>query len=650
MDAAEAIIVAYDPLPAVVGIDSAGEMPAIHADAPGNLALLHQAGDAQAAQAGLARAAHVIRTNLDLPRVAPVTMEPGGAIARYDTALKTYHLISPHQGINEFRPDLAAVLNVPEAQIMVELPDVGGGFGARSPAYPEHAALLLAARLTGETIRWVPTRSEAFLTDCHGRSTRLTGQLGLDENGRFIAMALDYEADLGAYVTTVGALVNIHNPLQTSSGAYAIPALSILFKQYFSNASPIGPYRGAGRPDIALLIERLVDLAAFEIGADPLALRAQNIIPSTQFPYLTAAGSTYDSADYAVLLATARQEADWDTMPARRAAAAARYRLRGCGVALFTEIAGAGGSAQDQAQVSLRVTGALAHADIETIIGGSGQSQAETYAFILAPLLGLDPADIVLNASPAHARLTGSGSIGSRSTQNAGSAVADAGGKLRAQLLAQAALRANAAPEDMRIEDGWVCRQDGSPVMSIAQIIESKGGSMTELGATPSSVSFPSGCHIAEIEIDRHTGVVTLTRYTAVDDSGTILNQAAAEAQIHGGIVQGVGEVIGEAMRYDETGQPLTGSFMDYVMPRAADVPSFVMLDRPTPSPNNPLGVKGLGEAGTTGALAAVTNAIANALGQIGAELPALPCTADKLWRAMQNPPAGSVQSPVRRS
>lgn len=646
MDAAEAIIVEYDPLPAVVGIDSAGESAPIHKEAPGNLAFLHHAGDAQAAQAGLARAAHVVHTSVDLPRVAPVTMEPGGAIARYDVSLQTYHLTSPHQGINEFRPDLAAVLNVPEAQIMVDLPDVGGGFGARSPAYPEHAALLLAARLTGEMIRWVPTRSEAFLIDCHGRSTRLTGKLGLDEKGRFTAMEIEYEADLGAYVTTVGALVNIHNPLQTSSGAYAIPAISVQFKQYFSNAGPIGPYRGAGRPDIALLIERLVDLAAFEIGADPLKLREQNIILPAQFPYLTPAGSTYDNADYTELLATARQAADWETMPARRQEAVQRHRLLGCGVALFTEIAGAGGSAQDQAQVKLQVTGPLAHAVIETITGGSGQSHAETYAFILAPLLGIDPADIVLNASPAHSRLTGSGSIGSRSTQNAGSAVADAGSKLRAKLLAQAALRANAAPEDLHIEDGWVCRKDGSPVMSIAHIVEAEGGCMIEVGSTPSSVSFPSGCHIAEIEIDRDTGVVTLTRYVAVDDSGNVLNPIAAEAQIHGGIVQGVGEVIGEAMRYDETGQPLTGSFMDYAMPRAADVPSFIMLDRPTSSPNNPLGVKGLGEAGTTGALGAVTNAIAHALKQVGADIPALPCTADKVWHAMQNSQPGSFQFP----
>ncbi|OYV36405.1 MAG: xanthine dehydrogenase [Rhodospirillales bacterium 20-64-7] len=637
LDAAEAVIVDYNPLPAVTWFGTDTATPPIYHEAPGNLALLHQAGDAPMVQAELASATHVVSTSVDLPRIAPVTMEPGGAIARYDAARETYHLITPHQGINEFRPDLAAVLNVPETRIMVDLPDVGGGFGARSPAYPEHAALLLAAKLTGAAIRWVPTRSETFLADCHGRSTRLTGKLGLDPDGRFTALEIAYATDLGAYVTTVGALVNVHNPLQSASGTYAIPALSVLFSQYFSNASPVGPYRGAGRPDIALLIERLVDLAATKLSADPLELRARNIIPANAFPYRTAAGSTYDNADYATLLNTAREVAAWQNSSSRRREAAQRNRLFGRGVALFAEIAGAGASANDQALVCLQVSEGRVHAVMETVSGGSGQSQAETYAFVLAPLLGLDPADIVLNASPAHSNLTGSGSIGSRSTQNAGSAIADAGAKIRAMLLAQAGLRANAPPEDLLIDAGRINRADGSLVMTIVQAVQAEGGSLSVVGSTPSSVSFPSGCHIAEIEIDRDTGTATLTRYIAVDDSGTILNPAVAEAQIHGGIVQGVGEVFSEAMRYDETGQPLTGSFMDYAMPRAADVPSFITLDRPTPSPNNPLGVKGLGEAGTTGALAAVTNAVANALAQIGAELPALPCTAERLWQAMQS-------------
>ncbi len=637
LDAAEAVMVDYNPLPAVTWFGTDAATPPIYPEAPGNLALLHQAGDAPMVQAALAGAVHVVATSVDLPRIAPVTMEPGGAIARYNAALETYHLISPHQGINEFRPDLAAVLNVPESRIMVDLPDVGGGFGARSPAYPEHAALLLAAKLTGAAIRWVPARSETFLTDCHGRSTRLTGKLGLDADGRFTAMEITYATDLGAYVTTVGALVNVHNPLQSSSGTYAIPALSVAFSQYFSNASPVGPYRGAGRPDIALLIERLVDLAAAKLGVDPLELRARNIIPAASFPYRTAAGSTYDNADYAALLNTARDVADWQNNAARQQEAARRNRLFGRGVALFTEIAGAGASAHDQAQVNLYVTAGRVHAVMETVSGGSGQSQAETYAFVLAPLLGLDPADIVLNTSTAHSNLTGCGSIGSRSTQNAGSAIADAGAKIRAQLLAQAGLRANAPPEDLRIETGRIIRADGSLVMTIAQAVQAEGSSISVVGSAPSSVSFPSGCHIADVEIDRDTGVVILTRYIAVDDSGTILNPAVAEAQIHGGIVQGVGEVFSEAMRYDETGQPLTGSFMDYAMPRAADVPNFITLDLPTPSPNNPLGVKGLGEAGTTGALAAVTNAIANALSHIGAEIPQLPCTAERLWQAIQS-------------
>lgn len=635
LDAAEAMIVEYRALPAVSGLSSVMTTPPIYAEAPANLAFLHQAGDEHRVRSELARAAHIVTTSVELPRIAPATIEPGGAIARYDAASQTYHLSCPHQGINEFRPDLAAVLNVPEARIMVDLPDVGGGFGARSPAYPEHAALLLAARLTGAAIRWVPTRSEAFLSDPHGRSTRLVGRLGFDADGRFRALDIEYTTDLGAYITTVGAFVNIHNPLQSISGTYDIPAVSVQFRQYFSNATPIGPYRGAGRPDIALLIERLVDRAAHEIGADPLDLRADNVIPATAFPYRTATGSTYDSGNYAALLDDARKFSDWENTSARYDEAKRDNWLFGRGVALFTEIAGAGASAHDQAQVTLGITEDRAQAVIETVTGGSGQSHAETYAFVLAPLLGLEPADVVLDASPAHTNLSGTGSIGSRSTQNAGSAIADAGIKIRAELLALAGLRANAPPEDLFIEAGRINRSDGTLVMTVVQALQGKGGSMTVVGSAASSVSFPSGCHIADVEIDRDTGVILLTRYIAVSDSGNVLNPAVAEAQIHGGIVQGLGEVFGEAMCYDGTGQPLTGSFMDYAMPRAADVPSFITLEHPTHTPNNPLSVKGLGEAGTTGALAALTNAIANALYQVGAELPQFPCTPERLWQVL---------------
>ena len=641
LDATEAISVDYRERVAVIGLDAAaakGTGALVHEAAANNLAFAHQAGDVAAVQAAFAEADQIVTTQIDLPRLAPTTMELRGALARYDQITGIYHLTTPHQGINEIRGDLAAVLRVAEAQIRIDLPDVGGGFGARSPAYPEHVALLLAAKLTGQSVRWVASRSEAFLTDYYGRSTRLTGRLALDQTGRFTALDMHYETDLGAYITTVGAFVNVHNPLMTCGGTYDIPAIAIAFRQYFTHTGPIGPYRGAGRPDMALLVERLVDSAAHRRGDDPLELRARNAIAPAAFPYRTALGITYDNADYPKLIASARQKSGWAEFAQRRAEAQARGRLLGRGVALFTEIAGGGAVTRDEARVRLSVLNGQARARIETVTGGSGQSQAETYAFILAPRLGLDPADIELLASPADTTLHGAGSIASRSTLSAGSAIADAGDQLRAQLLALGGLRANAAPDDLSLRNGAVCRSDGTPVLSLAEAIDAAQAPLEAVGKMPLSASFPSGCHIAEIEIDPQTGVAILVRYIAIDDAGRVLNPVAAEGQIHGGIAQGLGEVFGEAMIYDATGQVLTGSFMDYPMPRAADMPFFITEKAPTLSPNNPLGVKGLGEAGTTGALAAATNAIANALAQAGAALPKLPCTALRIWEALQKP------------
>jgi carbon-monoxide dehydrogenase large subunit len=633
LDAAEAIEITYRTLPPVIGFDAAG--PAIYPEAPDNLAFDFATGDADAVRDAFASAAHQVETTIELPRLAPSAMEPRGVIARFNAASGVYHLITPHQGINEIRLDLAAILGVPTEAILIELPDVGGAFGARSPAYPEHAALLLAARLTGRTVRWVASRSEAFLTDCYGRSTRLTGHLALDQAGRFLALDVHFEADLGAYVTTVGAFVNVHNPMQTITGTYVIPAIAARFTQYFTNTGPIAAYRGAGRPDMALLIERLVDRAAAVIGTGPLELRALNAIPRDAFPYRTPLGAVYDSADYAALIEAARKAADWDGFGVRCAGALTRGKLLGHGAALFTEVAGGGATDRDEARVTLAAGQGRATARIETVTGGSGQSQAETYAFILAAKLGLDPADIRLDASPADTRLAGAGSIASRSTISAGSAIADAGDQLRARLLIIAGLRANAPPEELLITAGEITRADGSRVMTLAEAINALDGPATALGSAPLSMSFPSGCHIAEIEIDQDTGHAMLTRYVAVDDAGVILNPIAAEGQIHGGIVQGLGEVFGEAMRYDETGQPVTGSFMDYTMPRADDVPSFIVDERPTASPHNRLGAKGLGEAGTTGGLAAAANAVADALARIGVELPQLPCTPERLWQAL---------------
>jgi aerobic carbon-monoxide dehydrogenase large subunit len=640
LDAAEAVMVEYESLPAVASVAAAlaDGAPLVHDIAPGNRAFLHEAGDAAATEAVFAAAAHVVSVESVLPRLSPAPMEPRGIIARFDAETGAYHLTTPHQGINELRGDIVAVFDLIPERVRINMPDVGGAFGSRSNLYPEQAAAMLAARLTGRTVRWTATRSEGFLVDQAGRGTSLRGRLAIDADGRFTAIAVEYDSDLGAWITNVGAHIGVHNPLQTLTGTYLIPTFSARFRVVFTNMSPTGPYRGAGRPDIALLVERLVDRAAAETGRDPMALRALNAIPRTFFPYTAPTGATYDSGDFAGLVTAAREAADWDEFVARAAESAARGRLRGRGTALFTEIAGGGGTDRDESRVTLRLRrDGAPEAIIETVTAASGQSQAETYAMIAAARLGLAPADCTLVASAADTTLAGAGSIASRSTQGNGAAVHLAAEAVRAALLRPAALRANCAPEDLDVIDGRIVRRaDGHTVDSVAGVLCGLDGAVDAVGTQPSRMTFPSGCHVAEVEIDPETGTLDLVRYVAVDDAGTIINHTAANGQIHGGIAQGFGGVLGEALRFDETGQLVTASFMDYTMPRAADLPTLTVLDRPVPSPNNPIGAKGLGEAGTTGALSATANAVADALARVGATMPSLPATPHAIWGALR--------------
>jgi carbon-monoxide dehydrogenase large subunit len=634
-DAAEAVMVDYDPLPVVPDLTAAlaDGAPLVHDEAPGNLAFIHEAGDAQAVAAAFAGAAHVVACESALPRLAPSPMEPRGALAWFDAAAGRYHLRTQHQGITGLRGDICAVFGIAPEDVFIELPDVGGGFGARSNLHPEQASVMLAARLTGARVAWIGTRTEAFLTDQHGRGTHLRGRLALDGDGRMLALDVVFDGDLGAYATTVGAHIHVHNPLQTLTGAYAIPVAAARFRVAFSNAAPTGPYRGAGRPDIALLVERLADKAAAALGLDPIALRARNALGRAAFPYRTAAGSVYDSGDFAALLAGARAASDWDGFATRRARSEASGFRRGRGVALFTEIAGGGAADRDEARVALAVTAdGNVTGTIETVTGGTGQSHAETYASIAAGPLGLDAADFRLRASIPDSRLIGAGSIASRSTISAGSAVLNGAESLRRMLLRPAALRANCAPEDLTIEAGAIRAADGRVIETVAGALAGLGGAIEVVGTQAMGVTFPSGCHVAEVEVDRETGAARLVAYTAVDDAGVVLNHTASEGQLHGGIAQGVGGALGEAIVTDADGQVLTASFMDYAMPRAADLVSFAVSDLPVPSPNNPLGAKGLGEAGTTGALAAVAAAVGDA---VGGDV-ALPVEAGQVWTRLR--------------
>ncbi len=627
LDAAEAVQVEYDALPAAVALRD--DAPLVHPEAPGNVALRHEAGDAQAVEAAMRSAALVVETEIKMPRLTPLTLEPRAAAACWDETKGIYVIRAPHQGVNEMRRDFAAVFGLPADRFHVLAGDVGGGFGPRNVAYPEYVAVMLAARLIGRPVVWQGTRSESFLTDIQGRGVHVRGRLTVDAAGRFTALSMCYDADLGAYISPVAAFANLNNPLQSLTGCYAIPAAHAVFRLMHTHAVPTGPYRGAGRPEMALLVERMADIAGRRLGLDPFALRQRNIIPMQAFPWTLPGGARYDSGDFLRLMRTAKEASDWDGFASRRAAASG-VRL-GRGMALFIEVSG-GGGAPDEAALTLSAVAGQASLRIETVSASTGQSHARTFALVAAPRLGLAESSVNLVASDPATTLSGAGSYASRSTIATGGAVVAAADALSARLRGIAALRANSAPDDLQLADERVCRADGSPVCRLVDLLTEP---MTETGRVTPTNAFASGCHVAEVAVDPATGTVVLSRYLAVDDAGVTIDPQAAEAQIQGGIAQGVGEVLGEEVVIDDTsGQPVAASLMDYALPRANDFPGYAVIACDTPSPFNPLGVKGIGEAGTTGALCAVTSAVADVLDE--RDLPAMPFTAERMWRTMR--------------
>jgi len=633
MDAAEAVLVEYEALPAVIGIDAALAEGAVlvHTAALGNIMLRHEAGNAAAVAECMAEAALVVETEIEMPRLAPVTMEPRAAAGRWDAAAGRYEVRVPNQGINEIRRDLTAVFGMPADRFKILPGEVGGGFGPRSGAYPEYPAVLLAARQTGRAVAWHGTRSESFLTDNQGRGVRVRGRLALDAEGSFLALEMSYDADMGAYISPVGVFANVNNPLQSLIGCYAIGQAHASFRLLHTTAVPTGPYRGAGRPEMALLVERLVDIAAMRRGEDGFALRLHNVIAKEAFPYTLPSGARYDSADFAKLLIMARSAADWEGFAARRDAAVLRGQTLGRGMALFIETSG-GGGAPDEAAVSVSRRDGGVCLRIETVTGSTGQSHARTFALIAGPILGISEQDVDLVASDSETTLMGAGSYASRSTIVTGAAVVQAAHEVAARLRALAGLRANCGPDELVLADGMVRRADGTDVCTIWALLETP---IAVTGKVMPTSAFASGCHVAEIAVDDATGRISLVRYVAVDDAGVTIDHQAAEAQIHGGIAQGVGEVLGEEGVIDRDGQPLAASLMDYMLPRADDVPDYQLVECNTPSPFNPLGVKGIGEAGTTGALCAITSAVADVLGG-PALLPPMPFSGERLWRAMR--------------
>ena len=644
-DAAELIRIDYQdlvPLPDPETALAPGA-PAIHDAIPGNLCFDFEYGDEAATDAAFAAAAHVVTLDLRSDRVVGNPMEPKSALARWDG--DTLDLWTATQGMTALRDSLASLTGLDPANIRVRCHDAGGGFGIRGPAYPEHAALALAARRLGAPVKWVASRSETFFSDYHGRGLLMHGELALDAAGTFLGIRHAWLADQGAYPVATGPLINSLNPAMMCTGCYRIPAVYGRHRLAITNTVPITAYRGAGRPDMAYVVERLVDAAARALDLDRLALRRQNAIPPEAFPYrLPTPGpmaAIYDSGSYLALIDRAAELADWSGFPARRAASAAQGKRRGIGIALFVEPSG-GVVPKDEVAITF---GPDEQISVHTVTGSSGQGHETVFPEIVARILGIAPAAITLRANdPDGPALFGGGAFASRSMLSHGAATHLAAIAVLEKARPLAAEALEAAPVDLEYADGAYRIAGTDRILPLLELIRLHAGpdahpldTTTEM---PAGRAYPSGAHVAEVEIDPETGAVAILRYTAVDDCGAVLNHTLLEGQILGGMLQGIGQVLGEQGVYDSAGQFITGSFMDYFMPRAHALQDVRLDTIVTLSPNNPLGVKGAGEAGTTGALPAAMNAIIDALG-VDLDMPATP---ERVWQALLPfPPAGRM-------
>ncbi len=644
-DAVELVEFDFDTLPTIVDVEAAiaDGAPQIWEDIPNNVCLDFRTGDADKAKAAFAQAAHVTRLTLKTNRIVAASMEPRSATARWDTERDRYELVSGSQGVSAMRRMLAdSIFQVPPEKMHVVTNDVGGGFGMKTQAYPEYVACLFAAKALGRPVKWQGTRSEAFLADNQARDGVMDGELAFDDNGKILGMRVDMVAAMGGYLSSHGPAAATRNVCNCLTGCYDNPALHFRVRCVMTNNLPIGPYRGAGRPEAAYMLERLMDSAARELGIDRIELRRRNFIDPQAMPYSTSISQTYDSGEFEAAMDKALELAGWDDFPARRAESEKRGKLRGMGLACFVETAG--GFLEEGAKIEFAEDGA-----VEAILAvqSNGQGHATSFAQVVADRLEVPFEKVrIVEGDSDIVPATGFASVASRSAALASGAISvtidavlDKGRKLAGHLL-------EASEADIEYADG-AFRVAGTDrtidIFELAAKVKALGdlpGDLpesldSEEDFTSPEQTYPNGCHICEVEIDPDTGVIDVVGYTAVDDCGTVINPMIVHGQVHGGVAQGLGQVLGEHAIYDDDGQLLAGSFMDYMMPRADDLPSMKLGFHSVPCTTNPIGAKGAGEAGTTGALPAGMNAILDALSARGITEMDMPATAPKIWAAL---------------
>jgi carbon-monoxide dehydrogenase large subunit len=658
-DAAAHVDIAYEPLPAVVSARAATDAgaPRLHAEAPGNVAFRFSRGDEAAVAAAFAGAAHVIRIELTNNRVAGAAIEPRAVVAVPDPVDDALTLYDTTQAPHLVRRLVAAELGMPEGRLRVVAPDVGGGFGYKGKRYPEETIVAWAARRLGRPVRWIATRTESFLADNQARDHLTAAALALDAEGRFLGLRVETLANLGAYVSTFGAAIPSAIYTALLAGVYRTPAIYVEVTGVFTTTLPTDAYRGAGRPEACYVLERLADRAARELGLDRAEIRRRNLVPPEAMPYRTPIGPTYDCGDFPRILERVLRVSAWEDFPARRAEAARRGRLRGIGLACFVESSGV---APSRLAGSLGArAGFFESAEIRVDPGGGvraalgthshGQGHATTFAQIVADRLGVPLDRIEIVEGDTAVVPFGTGTFGSRSIAVGGSAldraarkIVDKGARLAAHLL-------EAAPADVEFREGAFGVVGTDRRLGLAEIARAAhlahgypDGFEPGLHETafydPTNFAFSNGAHVAEVEVDPETGALALVGYWVVDDVGIVVNPVVVEGQIHGGLVQGIGQAVSESCAYDpETAQLQAASFMDYALLRADELPAFVSeLDESQPCTSNPLGAKGCGESGTIGAPAAMVGAVLDALAPLGVEdleMPLAPC---RVWQALR--------------
>jgi len=646
-DGAEAVAVDWRPLDPVIGLNRAREAPAIHPEVPGNRVYLWEAGDRAEVARAFAAATHVVTCRVLISRVTAAPLETRGAIAKWDPLARRFTLLTATQGTTEAHTELSqhALGDLAASDLRVVTPDVGGGFGMKNHAYPEHVALLHAAERLGRPVRWQAERTEAFLSDSAGRHHEITVSLALDGEARITAVRWHWCSDLGAYCVGFGPAVATIGGPRVAVGPYAIPAFHVVSEGYLTTTVPIDAYRGAGKPEAAYALEVAIDRAAAELGLDPADLRRRNLVPAEAMPYRTPTGQTYDSGDFRRLLDRALVLADRAGFPARRAASERDGKLRGFGLGCYVEPSG---FRDGRVAIAFDRQGG---ATLVTSAVSNGQPHETVFAQVLHQRLGIPFERIRVVQGDSDRTGYASGTAGSRSLTLAVVGVFHAASAIEAKAKRIAANLLEVCADDLVVERGMFRVAGTDRAISLAEVaraawnpamVPQDEGLGLEASAHPTQrvANFPNGCHAAEVEIDRATGAVVLVRYTAVNDFGVVVNPLTLRGQVVGAIAQGAGQILFEGLVYEpETGQLVTASFMDYALPRADDLPEIAWETVEIPCRTNPLGVKGAGEAGCAGSLPAVMNAVSDALRSAGvppSRLPLpMPVRAENLWRLL---------------